>query len=212
MKTVLCYGDSNTYGYNPSNGLRYPKEVRWTGRLKEMLGEEYEIIEEGCNGRTTVYGLPYEEWKKGITYLRPCLNSHKPIDLVVLMLGSNDLKEGFCASPEDIAAGAGKLVDVIKEFTEEKQGFIPKIILVSPIEVGEDIDDSLFNYEFTKNAIAKSKEFHTLYQKVARQKGCIYFNAAEYVKPSKEDSLHMTEEGHKIFAEKMAEIIQKIEW
>ena len=207
MKTILCYGDSNTYGYNPSNGLRYPRDVRWTGRLTQILGEEYVVIEEGCNGRTTVYDLPYEEWKKGITYLRPCLNSHKPIDIVVLMLGSNDLKEGFHAAPKEIADGAGQLVDVICEFTKQKQGFVPKIILVSPMEVGEGIDDSPFNYEFTHNAVAKSKEFHKFYKKVAEEKGCVFFNAAEYVRPSKEDSLHMTEEGHRIFAEKMAETI-----
>ena len=98
MKTILCYGDSNTYGYNPSNGFRYPENVRWTGRLQSALGEGYKIIEEGCNGRTTIFDDPLEGWKNGLGYLRPCLNSHKPVDIVIMMLGSNDLKETFHAS------------------------------------------------------------------------------------------------------------------
>lgn len=107
MKTVLCYGDSNTYGYDPSDGFRYPESVRWTCRLQKLLGDDYRIIEEGCNGRTTVFDDPIESWKNGRDYLKPCLNSHKPIDIVILMLGSNDLKETFHASAKQIAAGAG---------------------------------------------------------------------------------------------------------
>ena len=102
-KTILCYGDSNTWGYNPVNGLRYPEDVRWTGRLQKLLGPSYRVIEEGCNGRTTVYADPEEGWKCGLTYLCPCLNSHKPIDVVILMLGSNDLKRIFHASAQEIA-------------------------------------------------------------------------------------------------------------
>ena len=79
MKTVLCYGDSNTYGYNPENGLRYSEDERWTGVLKSLLGPAYNVIEEGCNGRTTIYDDPLEGWKNGKDYLKPCLNSHKPL-------------------------------------------------------------------------------------------------------------------------------------
>ena len=86
MTTILCYGDSNTYGYNPVNGLRYPKDVRWTGVLQKLLGEQYAVIEEGCNGRTTVFEDIAEPWKAGLGYLKPCLNTHKPIDFVIMML------------------------------------------------------------------------------------------------------------------------------
>jgi lysophospholipase L1-like esterase len=71
MKTILCYGDSNTYGYIPRRGMRYPRDVRWPGRLQNLLGEEYTIIEEGCSGRTTVYDDPLEGWKNGLDYLKP---------------------------------------------------------------------------------------------------------------------------------------------
>ena len=207
MITVLCYGDSNTYGYNPSNGFRYPPDVRWTGRLQRLLGEGYHVVEEGCNGRTTVYDDPLEGWKNGIDYLKPCLNSHKPVDIVILMLGSNDLKEVFHASPEDIANGAAELVKVIREFTQEKQGFIPRILLVSPAEIGEGITHSPFYGSFYENAIGRSREFPKWYQKVAEEYGCEFLDAAEYVRPSRLDSLHFTAEGHAALAEALADAI-----
>lgn len=207
MKTILCYGDSNTYGYNPSNGLRYPSDIRWTGRLQRLLGDEYVIIEEGCNGRTTVYDDPVDGWKNGLSYLRPCLNSHKPIDIVILMLGSNDLKETFHATAEEIAAGAETLVTVIQEFTLEKQGFAPEIILVSPPEIGANIHCSPFNTAFTASAIFRSKEFAKYYKQVAERRDCAFFDAAEWIQSSPEDSLHLTPGAHAMLAGKLRDVI-----
>lgn len=212
MKTVLCYGDSNTYGYNPDNGLRYPEHVRWTGRLQALLGDEYRVIEEGCNGRTTIFDDPLEGWKNGLGYLRPCLNSHKPVDIVILMLGSNDLKETFHASAEQIAGGAEKLVDVIRTFTREKQGFEPRIILVSPPKIGEGIRTSAFYGAFFENAIERSGEFPRWYQKVAERHGCTFFNAAESIRASETDSLHLTAEGHARLAEELCRVVESLEY
>lgn len=209
MKTVLCYGDSNTYGYVPETGLRYPKEVRYTGRLQMLLGGEYDVIEEGCNGRTTIYDDPVDGWKNGLDYMKPCLNSHKPIDIVILMLGSNDLKTSFHLTAADIANSMAILVDVIQHFTAEKQGFVPKIILVSPPEIGVGIHSSPFYGAFSEDAVGKSQKFPQYYKIVAEQKDCIFFDAAQYVYPSEFDSLHLTPEGHSILAEKLCEIVKK---
>ncbi|MCR5595555.1 MAG: SGNH/GDSL hydrolase family protein [Lachnospiraceae bacterium] len=206
MKTVLCYGDSNTFGYIPETGMRYPRDVRWPGRLQDILGEDYLVVEEGCNGRTTIYDDPVDGWKNGLDYLKPCLNSHKPIDIVILMLGSNDLKSTFGLTAEKIAEGAGILVDIIQSFTEEKQGYVPKIVLVSPPQIGADIRSSGFYGAFLDSAIEESKRFPKFYQKVANDKGCIFFDAARYVYPSKTDSLHLTPEGHVTLASKLAEL------
>ena len=100
--------------------MRYPKDVRWTGVLQKLLGEQYAVIEEGCNGRTTVFEDIAEPWKAGLGYLKPCLNTHKPIDFVIMMLGSNDLKRMFHASAKEIADGAEQLVSIIKEFTKDE--------------------------------------------------------------------------------------------
>ena len=201
MTTILCYGDSNTYGYNPVNGLRYPKDVRWPGVLQKLLGDGYAVIEEGCNGRTTVFEDVEEPWKAGVGYLRPCLNTHKPIDFVIMMLGSNDLKRMFHASAQEIADGAEALVKIIKQFTKEKQGFVPKVILVSPPEIGKDIAASEFARSFDEDAIIRSKKLPTLYEKIAKKYECIFFDAAKVVEASEVDSLHLMPEAHKKLAE-----------
>ncbi len=210
IKTVLCYGDSNTYGYDPSNGLRYPVDVRWTGKLQQILGDGYRVIEEGGNGRTTVYDDPVESWKNGLDHLRPCLNSHKPLDLVILMLGTNDLKYYFHASAEEIAENAEKLVEVIQSFTEEKQGFQPKIILISPPEIGPDMEDSPFGEVFKGDAITRSKEFSGYYRRAAARRGCIFFDATQHIQPSREDSLHLTPKAHADLAKGLAEVIRTL--
>ncbi len=208
MKTVLCYGDSNTFGYVPETGMRYPRDVRYPGRLQMLLGDDFSVIEEGCNGRTTIHDDPVDGWKNGLDYLRPCLNSHKPVDIVILMLGSNDLKATFHLTAQEIADGAGVLVDVIREFTAEKQGFVPKIILVSPPEIGEGIKSSPFYGAFYEEAVAESKKFPECYRRVAEEKGCIFFDAAKVVKPSPVDSLHLTPEGHEMLAMGLYDVVK----
>ncbi|MBR4010967.1 MAG: SGNH/GDSL hydrolase family protein [Clostridiales bacterium] len=217
MKTILCYGDSNTYGYDPKTGLRYPREVRWPGHLQSVLDDlcskstspdqTFVIIEEGCNGRTTVADDPIEGWKNGLDYLKPCLNSHKPVDIVIMMLGTNDLKEIFHQTAKEIAENAGILVDTIQTFTKEKQGFIPKIILVSPPLIGEDMPNSVFSRSFAPRAIEESKLFSENYKAIADKKNCVFFDAAKYIGPSKEDSLHLTEDGHRVLAEELAKVV-----
>ena len=210
MKTVLCYGDSNTYGYDPRTGFRYPASVRWTCRLAALLGDDYHVVEEGCNGRTTIFDDPIEGWKNGLGYLKPCLNSHKPVDIVVMMLGSNDLKETFHATPAQIAEGAGVLVETIQTFTKENQGFEPKIVLVCPPEIGEGITESPFYGSFYENAIERSRQLPALYKSVAERFGCIFVNAAAHIRPSAEDSLHLDPQAHAKLAEVLAEAVIQI--
>jgi lysophospholipase L1-like esterase len=129
--------------------------------------------------------------------------------MVVLMLGSNDLKECFHASAKEIADGAAALVDVILAFTEEKQGFAPKIILLSPPEIGEGIASSPFYGRFLENAVTRSKEFPKYYRQVAEERRCIFVNTAEYIQPSALDSLHLSPEAHAKLAEKLYEVIRE---
>ncbi len=208
MKRILCYGDSNTFGYDPVTGDRYEPSIRWTGQLQSLLGSEYCIIEEGCNGRTTVFTDPKEPWKNGRNYLEACLNSHKPLDMVILMLGTNDLKTIYGASPEEVAAGAETLVRLIQTFTAEKQGFTPKILLVSPIFIGEEIVNTHFRASFDSSAPVRSKLLAPLYKAIAAQHGCLYLNAADIAKPSAADSLHMMAEDHTALAQAFANAVK----
>lgn len=209
MKRILCYGDSNTFGFDPVTGDRYEPEIRWTGRLQQLLGKDYCVVEEGCNGRTAYYTDPEEEWKNGMYCLKPCLNSQKPLDAVILMLGTNDLKTMFHASVREVAHGIGLLLDVIRSFMEEKQGFEPVIVLVSPPRIGSAIVESSFRRSFDSSAAVRSGEFSGYYRTAAQEKGCIFFDAAEFVEPSEADSLHLMPEAHRILAEQFAEIIRK---
>ena len=129
MKTILCYGDSNTWGYDPATEERYPLEARWVSVLARELGSDYHVIPEGLNGRTTVWPDPWEgEHKSGKTYLIPCLESHYPIDLVVMMLGTNDLKHRFGLSAWDIARGAQTLVEMIQRSEFGPYGGAPEVL------------------------------------------------------------------------------------
>ena len=200
---VFCYGDSNTYGYDPQTGLRHPSDVRWTGLLQSYLGAGFEVIEQGLNGRTTVFPEPGAEWKSGLYGLKVCLSTYKPIDIMILMLGTNDLKTYYNASAEDIAAGAETLIEVTKSFMTEKCGRAPVIILASPIELGPHIEDGPFGWEFDRESRRKSGRLASLYKAVADRQGCLFINAADYAEASPADRLHMDPPEHRKLAEAM---------
>lgn len=208
--TVFCYGDSNTYGFNPVNGLRYPCSVRWTSRLQQILGDKYIVAEEGYNGRTTVHDDPEEGWRNGLKEIRQRLNIHKPVDVVILMLGTNDLKNFFPGTAREIAEHAGIVVKEIQSFAKEVQEFVPKIILASPLEVGAGITESSFCTQFDETAVTRSREFAKYYREVAKHNGCVFFDAAQVAKASPIDSVHLTQEGHAKLAEAFAEVVKKL--
>ena len=135
MKTILCYGDSNTWGHHAPLGDRFDEATRWGSRLRTILGEEYRVVEEGQRGRTTVWDDPVENRMAGLKYLWPCLDSHAPIDLVVIMLGTNDCKPYFGLHPQNIADGAGRLVDMIQKCSFGPNDTAPKVLLISPIRI-----------------------------------------------------------------------------
>ena len=204
MKSVVCFGDSNTYGYDPVTGDRFPETVRWTGLLQGLLGDGYKVIEEGLNGRTTVFEDPNDDWKKGVDYIKGILCTHRPVDYLVIMLGSNDMKNIFNASPDAIASGLNEIVQKTEKVMDLKQGYVPKILIVSPPEITTDVLTGPFSGSFNEAAIDKSKRLAEFYKKVADKHGCMFLDAKLYIKPSKEDGLHLDPEGHKGLAEAIA--------
>ena len=115
MAVILCYGDSNTWGYDPVGNARFGPDDRWTGVLRTTLGSAHSVIEEGLNGRTTNVDDQIEEHRNGRTYLMPCVQSHAPFDVITIMLGTNDLKERFHRSAA--LPGQGPLSeDLFKRF------------------------------------------------------------------------------------------------
>ena len=200
-RTILCYGDSNTYGYCPENCRRYGEEIRWARRLERSLGEEFRVIEEGCNGRTAAMRASDEPWKYGPDHLLATLNSHKPVDTLILMLGTNDLKTVFHAGAADIAGGLRQMVLAAKEFFSRKQEEPAGILLISPPEVLPGIVDGPFGKNFDESAPPRRRELAVLCEQLAAETGCLFLDAAENAETSALDGLHLSADGHRRLAE-----------
>ena len=217
MKRILCYGDSNTYGVNPASTpendepYRLAGNTRWTRVLQELPGsEEYEIIEEGLGGRTTVYQDDASPFTNGRDYLIPCVLSHYPFDLLIIMLGTNDLKVQFApyASSELFALQAF-LRDVLNPNLYEG-GALPKVLLTSPIAIGDNYRNSFLYGVFDENSYQVSKELPRVFEAAAKMFGCEFMDASRYAEPSPIDSIHMDPENHRKLAEAFAEKIREI--
>jgi lysophospholipase L1-like esterase len=206
MRTILCYGDSNTWGYAPATAERYSRDTRWTGVLRQELGDGYFIIEEGLNGRTTVWDDPIEGYKNGKEYLIPCLQSHKPIDLVIIMLGTNDLKMRFSVPAYDIANGAGVLVDTVQKSDAGPDEGSPKVLLVAPPPVAKLTEFA----EMFEGADAKSRRFSEHYRRVAEEYECEFLDALEVIVSSDIDGIHFEIGEHQKLGKVVAGIVRRI--
>lgn len=193
MKHILCFGDSNTHGFIPGGG-RYDDHTRWTGILRQLLGTGYQIIEEGLNGRTSSFDDPFDSFKNAMNYIVPCLETHEPLELTILMLGSNDMKQYFSPTTEKITASLERLTKLILDVSGAP------VLLVSPILLGDNMKNSCFGLSFPPASIAISHELGNSLKNVADRLGVSFLNAADYAEPSEEDSLHLTPEGHRSLA------------
>jgi lysophospholipase L1-like esterase len=206
MHEILCFGDSNTWGYDPATGERFPGDVRWTGVLQASLGTGFRVIEEGLNGRTTVWEDPVEGDKVGKRHLLPCLESQAPLDLVILMLGTNDTKKRYSAPPSDIAAGVGVLLDIIARSAAGRKGAAPPVLLVCPAPL---VTLSGFS-EMFEGGIEKSRAFAPLYAALAKARGCAFFDAGTVVKCSALDGVHFDAAAHRSLGEAVAKEVRKV--
>lgn len=203
MINVLCYGDSNTYGFNPEDQQRFERNIRWTGVLQGLLGDKYYVIEEGLGGRTTVWNDPIEEGKNGKTFLLPCLQSHMPLDLVVIMLGTNDTKKRFSLTSYDIAAGMENLIKTILKSECGRRNGAPEILLLAPPLIGK-----LSNYaEMMLGAFEKSKMLAPYYKELAERYNIAFFDVESVVSVSDADGVHLDANSHRKLAETLAEVI-----
>ena len=214
MKNILCFGDSNTWGFIPESitesfPRRHPHEVRWTGVLARELGEGFRVIEEGQNGRTTVHDDPFALVRNAKAVLPAILESHKPLDLVVLMLGTNDLKNVFGVSPSEIAVGAKILAQTILTSDAGLAAKPPRLLLLCPPTIGElshlpDLEAKL------TNAQARSQQLPKHYEAVAAALGCAYLNTQEIITPSPVDGIHLDAAAHQKLGQAVAAKIKAL--
>lgn len=207
-KTIVCFGDSNTHGYDSSTGGRFPEDVRWPGVLAGLLGEGYSVKEEGLSGRTASFTDPLFEGLNGFSLIYPCLMTHEPVDLLIVMLGTNDTKERFAATPDNIAKGMSRLVTralVSKEAWRDE----PRVLMIAPPPIEEGYEDSEVGGEMGSGCIEKSRLLAPLYQKAAKLCGCHFLDAGSIpgMKMYPYDHMHLSPESHRLLAETLAGMI-----
>ncbi|EKE11783.1 MAG: lipolytic enzyme, G-D-S-L [uncultured bacterium] len=208
-KRILCFGDSYTWGYAPgTDHERFPEDVRFPKVLQSLLGENFEVIEEGLNSRTLVNEdeRPGKEGRNGSQYLIPCLDSHDPLDLVVLMLGTNELKHKFQNSPEEI----GNLLEryFVKTILGRKSQFrntYPQVLIISLPIINETAEYASKRYV---SGTKKSKELQEIYSEIAKTNNCHFVSASELVVGI--DGVHFIKESHIELANKLNEKIRSI--
>lgn len=207
MKTIVCYGDSNTWGFiplteggDPETSARFPYDTRWTGVLAGLLGDGYRILEEGLNGRTTAVNDVLGEYRNGAKYLGVSLATAKPVDLLVIMLGSNDTKTYLHTSSERTGRGIEKLITISRSNNFGPDGTQQKILIVSPVRIRNEIQTSFMRLEFDQGSIQKSYELAEILYDIARCHDCYYMNAAVYAEASKTDGLHLDAKNHQKLA------------
>ena len=203
MKTILCFGDSNTYGLIPGTKERYPEDIRWTGILGQRLKNRgFRVVEEGLVGRTTIFPDNLRPGRDGSELLPVLLESHYPVDELILMLGTNDCKTVYNASAQVIGRGIKKLLGQIKNADQNI-----KVTLVSPILLGDEVWKSEFDPEFGVQSVKTSGELKEEYRKIADEYGCDFLAASDVAAPSDNDREHLTPDGHAALAEALTERI-----
>ncbi len=214
MVTVMCFGDSNTWGYDIERAAdpvpRLPRENRWVSVMAQTLGPGHVVVPEGLPGRTTVFDDPvHGEHLNGRRLLRGCLESHKPVNVLVVLLGTNDLQSRYSASAWEIAQGAGALLDLAAQSRCGPDGRAPRPVLIAPpptrvTGLGALAED-LFN-----GADTRSRHFDTAFSAVAAERGIAYLNAGDVIESSPVDGVHWSSESHLILGQEIAAVVESL--
>lgn len=209
-KTILCFGDSNTWGQKPDKTGRFPADIRWTGVLQNALGDDYYIIEEGLSSRTTDLEYSKKPGRNGRAYLEPCLDSHRPLDLVILMLGTNDVKIEFGRSAKQIAEATRGLIELIQEKTK-KDGKAAPILLISPIHVVDTAPRfaEFYTGMYDHGSALKSQRLANELEQLAEQTGCEFFDASTVAEPG-DDGIHFSQVSHPALGEAITAKVREI--
>jgi lysophospholipase L1-like esterase len=193
LVTLLCFGDSNTWGFNPATWERYPLDIRWPGVLQNELGESYRVIEEGQNGRTAVEGMAFAGFNTSKTDLVSSLANCRPLDLAILMLGTNDLLMRPSVSPDDVGKGIDVLLDIIRNSGAGPGSGAPAVLLLAPPSIGSHAGET----DALESAVAQSHLFAERYASIAADFGCAFLNTGEIVRSSEIDGSHLDASEHK---------------
>lgn len=209
---IVCLGDSNTHGYSPDAPLsRFGEEERWTCLLQQALGPDYLVPEEGLPGRTTVFEDPVEEGMPALPYLYPCLKSHAPVDLLIIMLGTNDTKERLNANACAIGKGLARLVRRAQTIDCWRHPEAPNILIIAPLAIGKGVERSPVAQEMGAGCVEKSLRLPGQFRAVAKELGCSFVDANRLgLEQNQTDYMHLTRESHQLLARHLAQLIPTI--
>ena len=207
MKTVLCYGDSQTWGYDAATQGRHALADRWPSVLQAMLGDTVHVVAEGLNGRTTAF----DDWlagadRNGARLLPTILTTHAPLDLVIVMLGANDMKPWIHGNPVAAMQGMRRLVDIVRGHDYPFEQQTPQILLVAPPPVSRTK-----NADFTAMFIGgdeASKHLAPLYSRLAGEVGCGFFDAGSVATTTSLDGVHLDAENTRRIGAALAPVVR----
>ena len=207
-KTVMCFGDSNTWGCDPSGGARFDRSTRWPGVLQEVLGKGYHVIEEGLGGRTTVWDDPIEGSKNGSKHLGPLLQSHGPLDLLIIMLGTNDLKNRFSVSAFDVALSVERLVVEAGHFAESFVKGVSEVLVICPPPFAPMAEVPL--RDMFVGGEEKSHQLAAAFRQRCEEKDICLIDAGEVIESSPLDGIHLAASEHQKLAQAVALEVRKL--
>ena len=208
-KHILCFGDSNTHGRcaDPmdcaDHGERFNEDERWTCLLQKALGDEYLVLENGVNGRTTAFSDPFRRHVSGLDVIEAELMAHRPVDLLVVMLGTNDVKERYAMSAQCIGFGLEKLC-FTASITDAWAEAGANILVIAPPHFEDAIDD---DPTMGPGCAAKSRQLAAVYEEICKKHSWHFMDAEGLVSFSRADYCHLTSHDHRIFADKLAELV-----
>ncbi|MBE7705293.1 MAG: hypothetical protein E7Z90_05730 [Cyanobacteria bacterium SIG29] len=196
MKTILCFGDSNTFGYCPVDGSRYPENKRWTGLLKS----KFNVLEEGLNNRVAFLKSPFGKNYSAIECFSSILDKYSNIDYIVIWIGTNDYQSIYNIDEKTINDCLKNLIFLAKQKAD-------KVLIISPLKLDDNILNGSFSSMFNKNSIEKSNMMFPLYEQIALENNCLFLDINKIVKPSKIDGLHYDLNSHYIIFENIDRIL-----
>lgn len=205
---ILCYGDSNTFGYIAGNGGRYDRHTRWPGLLQEFLGEAFQVFEAGMCGRTTAFEDRTEPGRNGLEKVDGAVKAHKPLDLLIFMLGSNDCQVQYQLSAPEIANG----MEQVLQKAQKSNSSEAKVLLIAPAAMTERIARSGFGSNFDAHSVEMSKELAREYEALAKRQECDFLDGTKVTRVSETDGLHLDAQGHKMLAEAVSEWVKRQKW
>ncbi|MFX3636589.1 MAG: GDSL-type esterase/lipase family protein [Candidatus Pristimantibacillus sp.] len=209
-KTIVCFGDSNTWGYDAATDSRFGEGTRWTSLLASELSHSYRVVEEGLSGRTSVSEDPLHEGLSGLSYIYPCLMSHSPLDLVVIMLGTNDTKDRFSLTSYNIAQGIVRLAKKARDTASGINGQSPKVLVIAPPPIGEKFIETSIGKSMGSQCSGKSLELAKHLEELFKGTGIYFADSKDHVSMNEIDYMHLDAAGHQTMANFMATQIKSL--